>query len=394
MSTCNIVMKGNRYGTAVRTNAATTTIGAGRGCAGMTALKVAIVGCGWVAGTQMQAGFSHLPHLFDVTACCDVDPARAAAFGDAHAIADRSASYEALLQRPDIDVVSICTPPSLHFPMVMAAMAAGKHVICEKPFTSSLRLVDEVIARQAQGSALVMPIFQYRFGPGIARVKHVIESGLLGRPFVSSVETAWNREAAYYQVAWRGKFATELGGVLLTQSIHIHDLFLWLMGPAAKVSAFKTTRVNPIEVEDCAVAALQMADGSLASLTATLGSARPVTRIRLCFEYGTIEREAFDADAPRPGDEPWHIIPRNPAAAAALAARSDEVTPAAQTGFARQFELFHEAIVSGSPLPVTLQDARRSLELVTALFHAAQTEQAACLPIGHDHPLYDGWVPA
>jgi predicted dehydrogenase len=360
----------------------------------MTALRVAIVGCGWVAGTQIEAGFAQLPGQFAVVACCDVDAQRVAAFGNTHAIAHRSTSYEALLQRPDVDVVSICTPPSLHFPMVMAAMAAGKHVICEKPFTSSLHLADEVIARQAQVGTLVMPIFQYRFGPGIARVKHVIESGLLGRPFVSSIETAWNRDAAYYQVAWRGKFATELGGVLLTQSIHIHDLFLWLMGPAAKISAFKTTRVNPIEVEDCAVAALQMADGSLASLTATLGSARAVTRLRLCFEHGTVEREAFDADAPKPGNEPWHIIPRNQASAAALAAKSEEVTAAPQSGFARQFELFYETVQSGTPLPVTLQDARRSLELVTALFYASQTGQAASLPIGPDHELYNGWTRA
>jgi predicted dehydrogenase len=359
----------------------------------MAQLRVAIVGCGWVAGSHVTAGFGLLPELFKVAACCDVDGARVEAFANEHGIPRRFTDYAELLRSPDIDVVSICTPPSLHYGMVMAALEAGKHAICEKPFTSSLRLMDEVIAAQAKARARVMPIFQYRFGAGIARIKHVIDSGLAGRPFVSSVETAWKRGADYYKVPWRGKFATELGGVLLTQSIHIHDLFMWLMGPIASVAAFKTTRVNPIEVEDCAVASLVMEDGSLASLTATLGSARPVTRIRLCFENATFERLGYDGDAIRPGDDPWQIIPQRPDLAEALEAKAAEVPAAAHVTFARQFELFHEAIARDLPFPVALDDARRTLELVTALFHANETRIIVDLPIGPEHPLYGGWTP-
>ena len=238
-----------------------------------------------------------------------------------------------------------------------------------------------------------MPIFQYRFGAGVDRARHVIASGLLGRPLVSSVETAWSRGPDYYQVPWRGRFATELGGVLLTQAIHIHDLFTWMMGPAARVAAFKTTRVNPIEVEDCAVASLQMPDGSLASLTATLGSAEAVTRIRLCFEHGTIERVGTGLAAIRPGDEPWEIIPRGADRAEALGAAAAGGPASAHTGFARQFELFHAALLGGIEPPVTLADARRSLELITALFYAAETGTVVDLPIGPGHPRYDGWTP-
>lgn len=357
-------------------------------------LKVAMVGCGWVAGLQVENGFAHLPDLFQVAACCDLDEGRLNGFAERYGIGRRFRSLDDCLRTPGIDVVSICTPPSLHHPMVMAALAAGRHVICEKPFTSSLRLADEVIAAERRADARVMPIFQYRFGAGIARARHVVASGLAGRPLVSSVETAWSRGADYYQVPWRGRFATELGGVLLTQAIHVHDLFTWLMGPAARVSAFKATRVNPIEVEDCAVAALAMPDGSLASLTATLGSAAPVTRLRLCFEHATIERVGTGPGAIRPGDEPWEIIPRSPDRAEAIRARAAEVAPPVHTGFARQFELFHAALLDGTEMPVTLADARRSLELVTALFHSAETGTVVDLPIGPDHPRYDGWLSA
>jgi predicted dehydrogenase len=358
----------------------------------MTLLRIAIVGCGWVAGTQMTTGFALLPDLFEVAVACDSDVARATTFAAEHHIGRVMADYDAVLADPAIDAVSLCTPPSLHHPMAIAALKAGKHVICEKPLTSSLALVDDIIATEQASNARLMPIFQYRFEAGVQRIKRVLDAGIAGKAYVASVETAWKRGPAYYEVPWRGKFATELGGVLLTQAIHIHDLLMFLRGPAAEVKAFKTTRVNAIEVEDCAVAALRMADGSLCSLTATLGSQRPLTRLRLCFEKLTIERQSVDADAPRPGTEPWIIIPRDEAVGEQVAAIAAPDT--ALAGFAAQFAGFHAALATGDDFPVTLQDARRSLELITALFHASETGESVTLPVGRDHARYRGWISA
>jgi predicted dehydrogenase len=237
-------------------------------------------------------------------------------------------------------------------------------------------------------------VFQYRFGTGFLRARHLIRSGLLGKPYTASVETAWRRTADYYKVPWRGKFATELGGVLLTQAIHIHDLFLDLAGPASAVAAFKATRVNDIEVEDCAVASIRLATGALASLTATLGSMRPNTRIRLCFERGTIERLAFDQDAIYPAREPWEVYAPDEATKVELVAKMNEIEPSRHSFFARQFELFHAALKSGAPFPVTLEDARRALELITALFQAAEENEVVALPIGPKHYRYKGWGPS
>ncbi len=357
----------------------------------MQRLKVAVVGCGWVAGTQVREGFGALPDRFDVAACCDSVAERAQAFAAEHGIARWTRAIEDIIALPEIDVVSICTPPMLHHAMAVAALAAGKHVICEKPFTSSLALLDDIRAAEAASRGRIMPIFQYRFGQGIWNVRHLIRSGLLGKLYVASAETAWRRGPDYYRVPWRGKFASELGGVLLTQSIHIHDLLLWLAGPVAAVSAFKATRVNPVEVEDCAVASLQLADGSLASLTATLGSVRPATRLRLCFEHAVIERLAYDADAIRPGQDPWTVTPRDAALAGQFAAVMRGATQVG-SGFAGQFALFHEALMEGRAFPVTLDDARIALELITAIFRAQETGAVVHLPIGATSPGYHGWL--
>jgi predicted dehydrogenase len=358
----------------------------------MRRLNVAIAGCGWVADWHARDGLKHIPQLFALTACCDTDATKRNEFAQRYGIAHAFADFADLLAQPEIDVVVVATPPHLHYDMVVRALRAGKHVVCEKPLTSSLALADAIAAEEKRSRSRVMPIFQCRFGDGIARVRHVIQSGLAGRHYLASIDTAKKRGPDYYAVEWRGKFATELGGVLATQAIHIHDLVFWLLGPAAAVSAFKATRVNPIEVEDCAVASLLMADGSLVSLSATLGSARQAARMRFCFENVTFERLALDDDSGKPGDEPWTVIPRTPEIGRAIAAKMQEVAPQ-KAWFARQYELFHEAIASGAAFPVTLADARASLELITACYRASETGRSVALPIGPGDPGYGGWAP-
>ena len=178
--------------------------------------------------------------------------------------------------------------------------------------------------------------------------------------------------------------------MLLTHAIHSHDILTYLMGPIASVYARTATRVNPIEVEDCAVASLEMASGALASLAATLGSQDEISRLRLCFEHVTFESSLGPY---RPGDDPWQIIPSSPEAEAHFAAalRDWQFVPSRFEGL---FAQYWTALETGTALPVTLADARRSLELITALFHSAETGTPVSLPIGPDHPKYRSWRPA
>ena len=356
-------------------------------------LNVAIVGCGWVSDWHMTDGLLHLPERFRVMAACDINDERLSAFAARYGTPRQVESYDAVLAMDDIDAVVICTPPALHYQMVVAALRADKYVICEKPFAASLAEVDAIVAEEACSRGRCMPIFNYRFGDGIAKVRHVIQSGLAGRHFVTSAETAKRRGPDYYAVTWRGKFATELGGVLLTQAIHTHDLLLWLIGAPSEVSCFKTTRVNPIEVEDCAVASLRMVDGSLASITATLGSTRQVTRLRLCYENVTFERTGYDEESARPASDPWLILPKNAEIGRAIEAKMAEVSPQ-KAWFVRQYELFADALAFDTAFPVTLADARASIELITAMFESDEKRSVVSLPITAGHPKYKGWLPA
>jgi predicted dehydrogenase len=349
---------------------------------------VAVIGCG-IGRLHMLEGYSRHKDKFRVLAICDLDAARLATVGDEFAVPRRTTSFDEVLGMDDIDIVDICTPPGLHVPQALAALAAGKEVVCEKPLAGSLADVDRLIATEAAAKTRILPVFQYRFGNGLQKAKRIVESGLAGKPYLATVETAWKRGAKYYSVPWRGRWETELGGVLLTHAIHSHDIMTYLMGPIASVFARTATRVNRIEVEDCAVASLAMESGALVSLAATLGSQTEISRLRFCFENVTFESSLA---AYSPGDDPWQIIPgsREIEASIAEALRDWQFVPSRFEGLMPRY---HAALEAGSEFPVTLADARRSLELVTALFSSAETGKAVALPLGADHPRYAGWRP-
>jgi predicted dehydrogenase len=350
--------------------------------------NVAIAGCG-IGRAHIAQGYARHPDKFRVVALCDVEPDRLVALADEFGIAGRTAAFDELLGTEDVDIVDICTPPYLHVAQVLAALAAGKEVVCEKPLAGSLAEIDRVIAAERRALGRVMPVFQYRFGNGLQKAKRIIDAGIAGKPYLATVETAWKRTADYYATPWRGRWQTELGGVLLTHAIHAHDLMTYLLGPPAWAFARTATRVNPIGTEDCAVASLVMETGALVSLAATLGSQREITRLRLCFEHATFE----SGETPyAPGDDPWAIIPASPEIEARIAEVLAGYCPVAPR-FEGLFGAYHAALMNGSPLPITLADARLAAELATALYHSAGTGGPVTLPIGPDHPSYAGRRP-
>jgi predicted dehydrogenase len=350
-------------------------------------LRVALVGAG--IQSRHLVGYAWRPDLFELKVLCSLDADRGEGLCTEFKIPEYTQDFQSLLDRDDIDVIDIATPPNLHFEQSKAAILAGKHVICEKPLFGSVAEVDEMERIVATTDRRYMPIFQYRYGMGLQKLKHLVAEGLTGKPFMTTIETHWWRPAPYYEVPWRGKWATELGGGFLGHAIHAHDMLNYVHGAATSVFAFDATLVNAIEVEDNVAAAVRMANGSLATLSMTLGSRKEISRLRFCFENLVAESILEPYTMSR---DPWTFVSNDEA----LQKRIDDALatlPTTEDGYTRQFELFHEAVVTGGELPVTLTDARRSLELVTAAYHSARTGRPAALPIRPDHPLYRSWLP-
>jgi len=121
--------------------------------------------------------------------------------------------------------------------MTMQALAADKHVICEKPLATSLADMDRLEQAEAASMGMLFPVFQYRFGRAMDQLRALDAAGLLGQPQMASLETHWARDAAYYAVPWRGTWQGEYGGAVVGHAIHAHDLLCQLFGDINRVNA-------------------------------------------------------------------------------------------------------------------------------------------------------------
>lgn len=349
--------------------------------------RVAIIG-GGIGGEHLK-GYAALPGRFRVQTICDLDEARAAALAAQAEGVGVTGDFASVLADPEVDIVDICLPPHLHFRACMDALDAGKIVVCEKPLVASLKEADALAAKVTETGGQVFPVFQYRYGLGTAQLHALIDADLAGRCYAGSLETHWDRDAAYYAVDWRGTWAGEQGGALLGHAIHIHDLLTDLLGPVARVHAELATRVNEIEVEDCAALAIRMESGSVITSSVTLGAAGNMSRLRLMFEGFTVESD----HAPyAPAAPAWRFTARAPVSQAQVDAVLAGVTTA-RSGYAGMFEALAQALDGAPGREVTLGDGRRSLEFVTACYHSARSGGPVALPIGADHPMYGSWLP-
>jgi predicted dehydrogenase len=351
-------------------------------------LRVGLIGCGGVSRVHIES-YQALPDCFSLEAVCDVDEQKATSMAASYGLPQHYTEIEPLLSRQDLDIIDICTPPYQHYTQIRRALAAGKHVICEKPLVGSLAEIDALAQAEKEAHRRLMPILQYRFGQGIQKLKLLVEEGVAGRLYLSTVEVAWRRGADYYAVPWRGKWVTELGGTLLSHAIHALDMLCFIAGPVRSVFARTATLINPIEVEDCASVSFGMADGSLASFSVTLGSTPEITRHRFCFSGLTAESNTRPYTS---SDDPWTFCGSSPQTDQQIAETLARFV-SRPGSFDGQFTAFHSAISSGGELPVTLKDARNLMEILTAIYASAQSGQEVKLPLPADHPMYAGWMP-
>jgi len=353
-------------------------------------LRVAVIGAG--IGREHLRAYLALPARFEVLTLVDLDTARATAV-----LADEAPQsgirvendLDAALADARIDLVDVCLPPHLHGPVAIRALEAGKHVVCEKPLVTSLEEADALLAAADASGRSLTPVFQYRYGRATAQLAALAATGLTGKAFVASLETHWNRTTDYYAVPWRGTWAGENGGAVLGHAIHAHDLLSAVLGPVVSVSADVATRVNAIDVEDCAAITFRLASGALATSSITLGAAADTTRLRFCFERLTAE----SGSAPyRPAEDPWTFTARDPADQA----RVDDIVAGVgpvRGGFEGLLEALADALAGKPSRVVDAAAGRASIELVAAIYTAARTGRRVTLPLGRDATLYSGWTP-
>ncbi|PVE51920.1 Gfo/Idh/MocA family protein [Rhizobium rhizogenes] len=349
-------------------------------------IGVAIVGAG--IGAEHLKGYLALPERFSVKAICDLDVERARGVANGTSI-HVTADLDEVLADPSIQLIDVCLPPHLHFPITLKAHAAGKDVVCEKPLVRSLEEANALLESVKTTGRSIFPVFQYRFGPAMRQLRALIDAGLAGKAYVASSEVHWNRGKGYYDIPWRGTWKGECGGAILGHAIHAHDLICYVLGPVDEVFTMADTRVNTIETEDCAALSFRMKNGALATSSVTLGAAEDTSRLRFCFEGFTAESGSLPY---RPAEDKWRFIARAPTTQdqidAVLATVGD-----GENGFTGFVEAIADAMEGRGGKEVTVTDGLQSIELVTAIYRSAREGKPVRLAEAAEGQWIKGWAP-
>lgn len=231
-------------------------------------LRVGIIGCGAIAINHLDA-YSRLNDAI-VAICMDTDPQRAKTFAREHGIPAWTTNTDELLSA--VDAVSVCTPHPTHEALVLQAARAGVDVLCEKPLAIDLQSAERMVSACSEAGIKFGAVFQRRFWPAAQRIRAALNENALGSPILARVEVLLHRDASYYTATpWRGKWASDGGGVVMTQAIHYVDLLQWYLGDVEWVMAAGDTYKHGeyIEVEDTLAATLRFTSGAIAQFTAS-----------------------------------------------------------------------------------------------------------------------------
>jgi len=348
-----------------------------------------IIGCGMIAHFHARA-------IGDVrgarlVACYDTIPAAAdelAETFDCRAYHD----LRAMLADPAVDVVTIGTPSGAHLEPAVAAARAGKHVIVEKPLEITLRRCDKIIEECDRAGVVLSTIFPSRFHDSSIELRRAVDQGRFGRLTVGDAFVKWYRSQAYYDSgAWRGTWELDGGGALMNQAIHSVDLLAWLMGPVVEVRARTGLLAHErIAVEDVAMATVAFANGAMGVIeAATAIYPGYQKRIEIHGSEGSAMTEEEDIvkwDFAKP-------MKRDAAIQRAMAERTSGSGGAADPkaigyhGHARQFQNVLNAIKKGEKPLIDGPEGRRSVEIILAVYKAAETGRAVALPLTSDPAL-------
>ncbi|MEV5609993.1 Gfo/Idh/MocA family oxidoreductase [Streptomyces sp. NPDC052225] len=362
-------------------------------------LKAAVIGAGGIARG------SHLPALqqladegeVEVVAAVDIDDDAVRRFCADGGIPHPYTDLQRMLDEQQPDLVTVCTPPTLHREQTVAALRAGAWVWCEKPPTPSLEEFDAIEAEEgADGGPYAAIVFQHRFGSGARHVRELLAKGDVGRPLVAHCQTTWYRDTAYYSVPWRGRWATEGGGPAMGHGIHQMDLMLDILGPWSEVRAMAGRLVHDVETEDVSTALVRFESGAMATIVNSVLSPDEVSRIRIDCEHATMELTHLYGY----GNGDWVVTPARDVPAELAASWRDFGADVPSSHLAQLRELV-ASMRAGERPRSSGPDGRTSLELISALYKSAFTDATVRAgEIGPGDPYYTalhggapGWAP-
>jgi predicted dehydrogenase len=356
-----------------------------------TPVRVAIIGTGSIADAHLYA-YSKVTERAQVVLVSDIAADRAQRAAERFGVPNICGDYREVLNRGDIDAVSVCTPPFLHAEISSACLRAGKHVLCEKPVAATLAELDAIERAETESGKVFSGVFQWRFGRGARQMRMLIDEGRLGRLTLGIAETLWFRDHPYYDdVAWRGKWLQECGGVTVSQAIHAIDCLAWFLGEPVSVFAQAGTFRAKVETDDTTVAVLRFASGAIGQITSTVNAMGPErTRIEV---YGT-DMTAIGGGEAYDSTKDLFTLATPQGVSESLAAESEERVPKGPSMLHRPaVSDFLDAIEQGRPPLAGIPACRTALHVTAGIYKSAMTGEVVKLPLAAGDPWYSALPP-
>ena len=355
------------------------------------ALHLAVIGIGAMGRAHCQMIRDMAPEV-SLAAVVDVHAETAREVGRQHGV-PAFESVEGMLNAGVAEAALVATPHPLHLAAVETCLAAGLHVICEKPLAETVSSADRMLAAARQAGRAFGVMFQRRFDPVFASALDFVRAGNLGEIIRTQLVLPDFRTQSYYDAnAWRATWKGEGGGVLINQAPHLMDLFTLFCGlPESLTGHTRTHGVHDIEVENQAEALLRYAGGATGYLYASTIESKHHEMLEIvgthgsvCYRHGKMECLVFDDDirniCASPGDNIWRRPEVRDVTPAVEAVPNNRLQGMALANFARH-------ILHGEPLRCDADSARQSLELANAITLSSHLGQAVTLPI--DRAAYD-----
>jgi myo-inositol 2-dehydrogenase/D-chiro-inositol 1-dehydrogenase len=317
----------------------------------MDKIRIGIIGAGYIGG--VHTGVLARDDRVRVAAVHDVDVERAQVLARSNdATASRSA--EELVETSD--AVYITTPNTRHTELALAAIAAGKHVFCEKPMATNLDDAQKVLDAAGESRAVFQVGHNRRFAPVYARLKQMLAEDAAPH----SAHVKMNR-GELINPEWVGD-ARVTGGFLYETTIHIFDMMRFLFGEVAQLSALGSTHEYP-EVDDFSVL-LGFASGVHASLCSSADASWlfPFERVEVFSHHRTITTREMETLIYSEGMEGRQVN-----------LSMHQLSKEEKWGYAQEDRAFVDSIINSAPAAVTALDGYKSVELVDACYRAVRT---------------------
>jgi len=333
----------------------------------------AVIGAGLVGPTH--ARFANEAAGATLRVVCDLREDRGRPIALEHDAAWMT-DYRAVMQRDDVDIVTICLPTALHLEVATAAAEAGKHVLVEKPIELNIARATALVEVCKRHGVKLGAIFNRRFVFGTRRTHDAVQGGELGRMLVADMRfKSWRSPEYYSESGWRGTWDKEGGAALINQGIHGVDLMTWIAGPIVRVQGYARHLRHDIEGDDTTIAVVEYASGALGIIQCTT-SVYPKQPDRLEFhgERGTILLEDYDIVG-------WQL-PNG--GAPGTSSEAERTRPGADRGTSAghffQVQDMADAVREGRDPVIRGEDVLHSLAVVRAIYEAERTGQAVAVP--------------